>query len=64
MPAFSSERGLPHTFKLIDGGGHAWSSRGFAEDLRFAFIFVGEGFRPKADADREPAEGATSGGRR
>lgn len=56
---------VPHTFRLIQGGGHSWGS-GFQEQtLPYSFAFVGEMFAGKtagaADA-KGKKDGAADGG--
>lgn len=44
-------RKIPHTWFLIEGGGHAWSSGFPMEALERSLLFVGEGFKA-AEKDR------------
>jgi S-formylglutathione hydrolase len=42
------KRKIPHTFELVQGGGHAWGSGFKAESLTKSLTFVGEGFKAAA----------------
>jgi len=55
---------VPHTWQLIDGGGHAWGSGFELESLEASLRFVAEGFTAsdKADAGRQGLEGLMPGG--
>ncbi len=45
------EREIPHTWFLISGGGHAWSSGFPMEALVRSLLFVGEGFKAAKGSD-------------
>jgi enterochelin esterase family protein len=42
-----TDRGLPHLFRKIEGGGHAWSSPSMKESLAVSLQFVGAAFAGK-----------------
>ncbi len=52
-------RGVEHTWRLIDGGGHSWGNRFQDRTLPWSFAFVGEMFLKAArkDDDRGSADG-------
>lgn len=54
---------VPHVWRLIQGGGHSWGSRGFEEQtLPYSFAFVGEMFAKAAkDGGKPAADGKQSG---
>jgi len=58
------ERKIPHTWRLIDGGGHSWGDRFQNEALPHSFAFIGEMFRHEAAGAKgdkkaeKPAKGA------
>ena len=39
-----TEKGIAHTFRLVQGGGHAWGSDSMLKNLRTSFEFVGKAF--------------------
>lgn len=39
-----NKRGIPHTFNLIEGGGHSWKSGSLQKALVDSLKFVGQGF--------------------
>ena len=47
-------RQIPHTWVLIEGGGHAWTSGFPMEALERSLLFVGEGFKSGKGDDRDP----------
>ncbi|MFH0947142.1 MAG: alpha/beta hydrolase-fold protein [Planctomycetota bacterium] len=50
------EREIPHSFTLVEGGGHSWGSGTIQHRLEFSLKFVAEGFSAKAgdsDAKKE-----------
>jgi S-formylglutathione hydrolase FrmB len=62
------ERKVAHTFRLVEGGGHAWSSDSMLPNLEQSLRFVGEhlGKVSKADAsadDKSGADGKDTGGK-
>ena len=56
------EREIPHTWVLIEGGGHAWSSGFPMEALERSLLFVGEGFKADLNRERERESGDGKGG--
>lgn len=56
------KRGVEHTWRLIEGGGHSWGNEFQDEALPHSFAFVGQMFlrEPKSDPseDGAPKEGA------
>ncbi len=60
------ELGIAHTFRLVQGGGHAWSSDSMLDNLRQSLTFVGDALRGKsapADAKgKAPAEAVPADG--
>jgi len=58
LHAVLEKKGVPHTWELVKGGGHAWGS-GFQEaSLRSSLKFVGDGFRAASGEKAKPAEGS------
>jgi S-formylglutathione hydrolase FrmB len=53
------QKGVPHTWRLIDGGGHSWGSRFQEQTLPYSFAMVGAMFAGKPAA---PANGADAKG--
>ncbi len=54
------ERGVDHSWTLVQGGGHAWGS-GFQEDsLKASLEFVGQAFQA-AQSSRKALEGLRGG---
>ncbi len=55
------KKGVPHSWELVQGGGHAWGS-GFKEESLLASLkFVGNAFTP-ATSDGRKAGGEGAGG--
>lgn len=66
LHACLDERGIPHQWRLVRGGGHSWGDRFQDQTLPNSFRFVGELFRSqpaRRDADGKGAA-APSGGKR
>ncbi|MFG0320505.1 MAG: alpha/beta hydrolase [Planctomycetota bacterium JB042] len=54
------ERGIDHSFRLVEGGGHSWGSGSMPERLERSLEFVAAGFAPEEDGeDRDGADGET-----
>lgn len=51
------KRGVPHTFELVQGGGHSWGSGSLQKQLVKSLKFIGEGFAGKPAAGAEHAKG-------
>src|SRR5262245_47305912 len=60
------EHGIAHTFRLVQGGGHAWRSDKMLDNLERSLKFVTaaiSGAQPAAPADSKPAApGSAQGG--
>jgi S-formylglutathione hydrolase FrmB len=57
------KKGVPHTWRLIDGGGHSWGSPGFEEQtLPFSFAVVGAMFTGKTAPEPAPAKAGDGNG--
>jgi len=48
------ERGIAHTYRLVEGGGHAWGSDSMLDNLRQSLRFVAAAFAGK-DVESKPA---------
>ena len=43
------ERKIPHSFTLVEGGGHSWGSGEIQKRLEYSLKFVAEGFAPEEE---------------
>jgi len=46
------QRGIEHTYRLIEGGGHSWGSGFTQQALQTSLLFVGNGFATAGDGGR------------
>lgn len=56
-----TDAGIDHTFRHIEGGGHAWSSDGMLDNVKMSVKFVADAITAPTDADAKKAEGAEKG---
>lgn len=56
------KRGVPHTFELVQGGGHSWGSGSLQKQLVKSLKFIGEGFGGKAAAKTDKPKDAPANG--
>lgn len=55
------ERGIEHVFRLVEGGGHAWSSESMLENLRASLKFVAHAVAPAEPGAADKATDKSTG---
>ena len=61
LSALMKEKGVDHTFRLVDGGGHAWSSASMLPNLEESLKFVATCFQGDEKDSAKPADAKAGG---